>query len=100
MLLPIYVAARPVQLTLGSRPFLRREFAAGLTRAGFIQLDLRLPPLEPRRLDPRQLATANALSNPVLLIVLALVDAVSVIGSSSLRQASHWDDDGHQRRHY
>jgi hypothetical protein len=65
-----------IQLTLDSRPFARREFAAGLTRSGLIQLDLRLLPLEPRSLDPCQLAAANALLNPLSLILLAFVDAV------------------------
>jgi len=51
VLLPIDVAAHPIQLTLDSRPLLRREFTAGLTRAGFIQLDLSLPPLESRRCE-------------------------------------------------
>jgi hypothetical protein len=53
---------------------------------------MRLPPSESRGLDSRQLAAANSLSNPLSLILLASVDA--------LRQASHRDYDGHQRRHH
>jgi hypothetical protein len=76
VLLPVDVTARPVQLALDSRPLPQREFAAGLTRAGFIQPDLRLLPPESRGLDSRQLAALNALPNPVSLIPLAFVDAV------------------------
>jgi hypothetical protein len=31
-----------IQLTLDSRPLARRKFAAGLTRSGLVQPDLRL----------------------------------------------------------
>jgi hypothetical protein len=96
VLLLIDVLALPIQLALDSSPFLRLEFAAGLTRAGFIKLDLRFLPSKPRRFDRRQLATANALSNPLLLIALTFVDTVL----SSLRQASRRDYGCHQSRHH
>jgi hypothetical protein len=76
VLLPIDAATLPIQLALDSRPLLRSELAAGLARAGFVQPDLRILPSEPRRLDRRQLAALNALSNPLSLILLAFVDAV------------------------
>src|SRR5262245_66626053 len=76
MLLAVDSTALPIQLTLDSRPLLRSEFAAGLTRAGFVQPDLRLLPSEPRRFDRRQLAAANALLNPLSLVLLSFVDAV------------------------
>jgi hypothetical protein len=96
VLLLIDYLARPIQLALDSRTLLRCELAAGPPRAGFIQSDLRFPPLNPRRFNSGQLAAANALSNPLLLITLTLVNAIS----SSLRQASRRDDDGNQRRHH
>jgi hypothetical protein len=96
VLLLIDFLALPIQLALDSSPFLRREFAAGLTRAGFIKLDLRFLPSKPRGFNSGQLAAANALSNPLLLIVLTFVDAVP----SSLSQASRRDYDGHHRRHH
>src|SRR5262247_2346339 len=96
VLLLIDVLALPIQLALDSSPFLRSEFAAGLTRAGFIKLDLRFLPSKPCRFNSCQLSTANALSNPLLLIVLAFVDSIS----SSLRQASRRNYDGHHRRHH
>jgi hypothetical protein len=96
VLLLIDILARPIQLALDSRPFLWREFAAGPTRSGFIKLDLRFLPSKPCRFNSGQLATANALSNPLLLIVLAFVDTIP----SSLRQASRRDYYGHHRRHY
>src|SRR5262245_19305637 len=92
VLLAVDGAARPIQLALDSRTLPRREFAARPSRAGFIQPDLSLPPLKPRRLDPSQFAAANALSNPRSLIVLPFVDA-------SLSQTSRRDYDGNQRRH-
>jgi hypothetical protein len=95
-LLLINVATRPIQLALDSRPLLRSELAAGPPRARFIQLNLRLPSPEPRRLDPSQLTALNALSNPLSLILLAFVDAIP----SSLRQASRRDYDGYQGRHH
>src|SRR5499426_348391 len=76
VLLAVDPTALPIQLTLDSRPLLRREFTAGLTSAGFVQTDLRLLPSDPRRLDRRQLAAANALLNPLPLVLLAFVDAV------------------------
>src|SRR5262247_890346 len=76
VLLAVDPTALPIQLTLDSRPLLRSEFAAGLTRAGFVQPDLRLLPSNPRRFDRRQLAAANALLNPLSLVLLAFVDAV------------------------
>jgi hypothetical protein len=91
VLLTVDAPARPVQLVLDSRPLARREFTAGSARARFIQPDLRLPPSESRRLNSCQFATANALSNTLSLILLAVVDA--------LREASHRDYDGQQRRH-
>src|SRR5262245_65315145 len=96
MLLLIDVLARPIQLTLDSRPLLRREIAAGLARASLVQFDLRFLPSKPCRLDTCQLTAANALSNPLLLIVLAFVDAIP----PSLRQAGRRDYDCHQRRHH
>ena len=76
MLLPIDAATLPIQLALDSRPLPRREFAAGLARAGLVQSDLRVLPSEPRRFDSGQLTALNALSNPLSLILLAFVDAV------------------------
>jgi len=96
MFLLIDVLARSIQLMLDSLSLLRSEFTAGLTRSGFIQLDLRFPPLYSRRLDPRQLAAANALPDPLLLIPLAFVDTVP----SPLSQASRRNYDRHQRRHH
>jgi hypothetical protein len=96
VLLLIDSPARPIQLSLDSRPLLRGELAAGPPRTRFIQLNLRLLSTEPRRLDPIQLAAANALSNPLSLILLAFVDAIP----SSLRQSSRRNYDGYQRRHH
>jgi hypothetical protein len=96
VLLPIDAATLPIQLALDSRPLLRSELAAGLARAGLVQPDLRILPSEPRRFNSGQLAAANALSNPLLLITLTLVNAIS----SPLRQASRRDYDGNQRRHH
>jgi hypothetical protein len=96
VLLLIDSPARPIQLALDSRPLLWSELAAGTTRPSLIQPDLRLPSLNPRRFNSGQLAAANALSNPLLLITLTLVDAIS----SSLRQASRRDYGGYQGRHH
>ena len=99
MLLPIDVTVRPVQLMLDSRPFAQREFAARTTRERFIESYLRLLSLEPRRFNPSQFATANALSNPLLLMPLARIDAVPAIAPTSLRQSRRRNHRGHQRRH-
>jgi hypothetical protein len=96
VLLLIDSPARPIQLALDSRPLLRSEFAAGPPRARFIQLNLRLLSPEPRRLDSIQLAAANALSNPLSLILLAFVDPIP----PSLRQASRRDYHRYQGRHH
>lgn len=84
---------------LNPRPFAQREFTARTSRERFIESDLRLLPFQPRRFNPRQLAAANALSNPLLLIPLTRVDAVPAIAPSSLRQSRRRNHCGHQRRH-
>jgi hypothetical protein len=80
VLLAVDAAARPIQLTLDSRPLARREFAAGPARARFMQTDSRLPPSESRGLDSGQFSAANALSNSLSLILLAFVDTLRKAG--------------------
>src|SRR5262245_20527481 len=99
VLLLIDIPACPIQLMLDSRPLPSSKLAARSTRNGLIEPDLRLLSLKPRRLDSGQLAAANPLSNPLLLIVLTFVDAVVGVGSLSLRQAGRRDYGAHQRRH-